>query len=361
MKKLGIIGWRGMVGSTLMQRMREENDFQKFETYFFSTSQVGQNAPVEASGSKILLDAFDEKSLTDMDILLTCQGGDYTSEVHSKLRSNGWSGYWIDAASTLRMDKKAVIILDPINKDLIQKALNDNLKDYVGGNCTVSLMLMGLGNLFKENLVEWMTSMSYQAASGAGAKNMQELCQQMKFLGEIYNPSLDALELEKKLREISSSDSFPKESFGAPLASSLIPFIDKEMTSGQSKEEWKAQVEANKILGNINEIPIDGTCVRIGAMRSHSQGFTIKLKKNVELKTIEELIASSTPWTELVKNNKEDTVKKLNPLYTSGNHQVVVGRVRKMTLGSEFVNAFVIGDQLLWGAAEPLRRMLHLI
>ena len=299
-----------------------------------------------------------------MDIIVTCQGGDYTNDIHPKLRSSGWNGIWIDAASALRMKEDSIIVLDPINKKNIEDGLNSNVKDFIGGNCTVSLMLMGLGGLFKEGLVEWMSSMTYQAASGAGAKSMIELLDQMKFFGDAYlnqrqiNPSTSALEFEKLMTENFNSDAFPKSQFGSPLALSLLPWIDVKMESGQSKEEWKAQVEANKILDNKNIIPIDGTCVRVASLRCHSQAFTIKLKKNVSISTIESLIKENNEWVEVISNDKESTISRLTPAYVSGTMKIPVGRLRKMTIGDEYLNAFSIGDQLLWGAAEPLRRTL---
>jgi aspartate-semialdehyde dehydrogenase len=365
LKKLGIIGQRGMVGSVLMQRMLEENDFAHFETYFFSTSQTGESAPKVLNGHGTLLDAQDVKVLSDMDILLSCQGGDYTKEIHPKLRGAGWPGLWIDAASTLRMQENAVIILDPINGDQIENALNAGVKDYVGGNCTVSLMLLGLGGLFKEGLVEWMTSMTYQAASGAGAKNMQELIAQMQYTTEAFtsfnkmNPGHSALEMEKRMTELFQEQAYPTTNFGAPLNLNLLPWIDSKLDSGQSREEWKGQVEANKILNSKEIIPIDGTCVRVGALRCHSQALTIKLKKNVELKTLEQMIGSHNDWVKLVANDKESTIRELTPAAVSGKMHIPVGRLRKMTLGDTFLNAFTVGDQLLWGAAEPLRRMLR--
>lgn len=363
MKKLGIVGWRGMVGSVLMERMQAEDDFALVETSLFSTSQKGQDAPKVKNGTSTILDSNNIDELKEMDIIITCQGGDYTREIHPKLRSAGWQGYWIDAASALRMSDQSIIVLDPVNSVQIEKGLNDGIKDYIGGNCTVSLMLMGLGPLFKEGLVDWMTSMTYQAASGAGAKNMIELLAQMKYLGDSYanHPSLSALELEKLMNDEFKKTDYPNQNFGHSLALSLLPWIDVKMENGQSKEEWKAQVEANKILGNNKIIPIDGTCVRVASLRCHSQAFTIKLNKTIDVKTIEQMIAEGNEWSEVVSNEKEETLKKLTPEYVSGSMKIPVGRIRKMTLGDDYINAFSIGDQLLWGAAEPLRRTLRMI
>lgn len=364
MKKVGIIGWRGMVGSVLMDRMKEENDFAKINSYLFSTSLKGEQAPQYENCHDRVLDSNSLDELKEMDIIITCQGGGYTNEMHPALREAGWEGFWIDAASSLRMSGKSIIVLDPVNKEAIDRGINSGVKDFVGGNCTVSLMLMGLGGLFKEGLVEWMSSMTYQAASGAGARNMIELLEQMKFFGDSYltqrqkNPAASALAFEKNMQDQFSAENFPKDQFGYPLALSLLPWIDTKVESGQSREEWKAQVEANKILETTSPIAIDGTCVRVAALRCHSQGFTIKLKKSVDIKTIESLIAEHNDWVELVPNNKEETLQKLTPAYTSGTLKIPVGRVRKMTIGDQYLNAFSIGDQLLWGAAEPLRRTL---
>lgn len=367
MKKLGIVGYRGMVGSVLMGRMTEENDFSKFTTHFFSTSQAGKSAPMVEGGNSTLMDAQDVDQLKDMDIIISCQGGDYTDKVHGPLRSSGWQGYWIDAASTLRMKEDALIVLDPVNSKNIEESLNSGVKDFVGGNCTVSLMLLALGGLFKEGLIEWMTSMTYQAASGAGAKNMFELMDQMNFTTKSYNktrsehPSISALEMEKCLSALVTDSNYPQQNFGAPLNLNLLPWIDSEVENGQSREEWKAQVEANKILNTNTIIPIDGTCVRVGALRCHSQAFTIKLNKTVDIKTVEELIGTHNDWTKFVPNNKEASMSNLTPAVVSGKLDIPVGRVRKMTLGDEYINAFSVGDQLLWGAAEPLRRMLKFL
>jgi aspartate-semialdehyde dehydrogenase len=361
MKKVGIVGYRGMVGSVLVERMSQENDFDKVNSYFFSTSQSGKLAPKIKNGYEYLKDAKSISELMEMDIIISCQGGDYTNSVHPKLRSNNWNGFWIDAASSLRMNEDAIIALDPINLKQIEQGIDSGVKNFVGGNCTVSLMLMGLGGLFREDLVEWMTSMTYQAASGAGSKNMIELLKQMNFFGEEYknNPSLGALDLESHMTKKFNSKSFPKENFEYPLALNVLPWIDKELSSGQSKEEWKAQAEANKILGTTNHIPIDGTCVRVGALRCHSQAFTIKLKKSVDIKTINQIIDSHNEWVNVVENKKNTTLEKLTPESVSGKLNIPVGRIRKMTIGDKYLNAFSVGDQLLWGAAEPLRRTLQ--
>ncbi|HNX95301.1 MAG TPA: aspartate-semialdehyde dehydrogenase [Holophaga sp.] len=359
MKKVGIIGWRGMVGSVLMQRMAEEKDFDgSFEAIYFTTSQGGSKGP----DGKPLLDAFSLDALSALDIIVTCQGGDYTSEVHPKLRSSGWQGLWIDAASTLRMKDDAVIVLDPVNRRVIDEGLNNGIKDFIGGNCTVSLMLMGIGGLFEQGWVEWLTSMTYQAASGAGAKNMRELVRQMGAIGAI-DPALQddrgaILELDRTVNSVIRSESFPTANFGAPLAGSLIPWIDKAWENGQTKEEWKGVAETNKILGTKRQIPVDGQCVRIGAMRCHSQGITIKLTKDVPLPEIREAIQAHNPWAKVVENTKEATLKELSPAAVSGTLTVPVGRIRKMNLGPEYLTLFTVGDQLLWGAAEPVRRML---
>lgn len=361
MKKVGFIGWRGMVGSVLMERMSLENDFSQMESYFFSTSQSGEMAPKIQNAHDKLLSAMDSKELSRMDILVSCQGGDYTSEMFPQLRKDGWNGIWIDAASTLRMKDDSVIVLDPVNRNFIQESINKGVKNFVGGNCTVSLLLIALDGLFKENLVEWVSSMTYQAASGAGAKNMIELLAQMKAVGNRLdkNPAGNALELEKQMVELMNGNEFPKANFGHALALNVLPWIDSEMPNGQSKEEWKAQVEANKILQTKTEIPIDGTCVRVGALRCHSQGLTIKLKKSAHLSTVEEIIANANPWVKLVSNNKVDTLNQLVPSAVSGKLHIPVGRVRQMSLGDTYFNAFTLGDQLLWGAAEPLRCTLR--
>ncbi len=367
MMKLGIVGWRGMVGQVLMERMLGESDFKHFETTFFSTSQKGENNPIAAPNSNPKLqDAYDINELKKMDIILTCQGGDYTKKVHAELRASGFKGYWIDAASTLRMEESAVIVLDPLNKDVIKAALKNNQKDFVGGNCTVSLMMLAIGGLFEANAVEWVTSMTYQAASGAGARHMNELLKQMKFvtdevMKEGENLSEKILQVEKNVKVLLSDPKFPKENFGYPLAFNLLPWIDSELENGQSKEEWKGGAEANKILQTKTFIPIDGTCVRVSAMRCHSQGLTIKLNKDIPLDEIEGMIREHNDWVKFVPNNKAESLKYLTPEYASGNLEIPVGRIRKMNLGPTYLNAFTAGDQLLWGAAEPLRRMLHIL
>ena len=365
--KVGLVGWRGMVGSVLMQRMVEENDFAHIKPFYFSTSNAGGEAP--AFGGKTapaLMDASDINSLKQMDVILTCQGGDYTSEVFPKLKAEGWDGYWIDAASTLRMADDAIIVLDPVNLNVIKDGLVNGTKTFVGGNCTVSLMLMGLGSLFQNNLVEWATSMTYQAASGAGAQNMRELITGM---GYLYNntkallddPKSAILDIDRQIADLQRGEGFPKANFGVPLAGSLIPYIDKQLESGQSKEEWKGQVETNKILGNQQIVPIDGHCVRIGAMRCHSQAITLKLKKDVPLDEIEDMIRNSSQWAKVVPNTREASMTDLTPVAVTGTLTVPVGRLRKLNMGKEYLGAFTVGDQLLWGAAEPLRRMLRIL
>jgi len=368
MKKVGFIGWRGMVGSVLMSRMLEEGDFKaSFEPLFFSTSQVGEKGPDVGFETPNLVDAYSLSELAKMDIVVSCQGGDYTTKIFKELRNTGWQGYWIDAASTLRMDKEAVIVLDPVNRNVIEDALKNGCKNFIGGNCTVSLMLMAIGALFKQELIEWISVMTYQAASGAGAANMRELIQQMQVItqnveNDLSNPAATSLELERVVTASLHSSNFPIDKFGTPLAASLIPWIDKAMDNGQTREEWKGMSETNKILGLHHVlIPIDGLCVRVGALRCHSQGLTIKLKKNVPIDEIEEIIASGNEWVEIVKNNKEETLRRLNPAAVSGTLRIPIGRIRKMELGAEYLTAFTVGDQLLWGAAEPLRRALKII
>lgn len=363
--KVGLVGWRGMVGSVLIQRMREENDFDLIEAVFFTTSNVGGEAPAEGRGIP-LKDAYDLNELKAMDAIISCQGGDYTTEVFPKLRAAGWQGYWIDAASTLRMEDDAVIILDPVNLDLIQRSLSSGVKNFIGGNCTNSILLMGLGGLFHAGLVEWVSSMTYQAASGAGAQNMRELLNQMGMVHAsvadlLSDPKSAILEIDRRVAEKLRSAEMPTENFGAPLAGSLIPWIDKQLDNGQSKEEWKGQAEVNKILGTSQRIPVDGLCVRIGAMRCHSLALTIKLNKDVSMGEIETLIKGANPWVKFVPNQRELSVRDLTPAAVTGSLDVAVGRVRKMELGPEYLSAFVCGDQLLWGAAEPLRRMLRIL
>jgi aspartate-semialdehyde dehydrogenase len=363
---VGLVGWRGMVGSVLMERMLAENDFAGMNPVFFTTSQAGQAAPNVGKGESVLLDAHDLDALSAMDVILTCQGGDYTTAIHGKLRAAGWNGYWIDAASSLRMSKDAVIILDPVNRPVIDAALADGKKDFIGGNCTVSLMLMAVGGLFKAGLVEWISSMTYQAASGAGAQNMRELLMQKGLLfeaaaEELKNPASAILDIDRKVSAALRSKSMPIEQFGAPLAGSLIPWIDKAVEAGQTKEEWKGFAETNKILGTATPIPIDGLCVRIGAMRCHSQGLTIKMNKNLPIEEITEIIRNDNEWVDVVGNTKEETLARLTPAAISGTLTVPVGRIHKMKMGPDYLAAFTCGDQLLWGAAEPLRRMLRIL
>jgi aspartate-semialdehyde dehydrogenase len=365
MKKVGLVGWRGMVGSVLMQRMQQENDFALIESHFFTTSNVGGDAPAFAKNTSKLLDANSIDALRAMNVIISCQGGDYTTEVFPKLRASGWNGYWIDAASTLRMKDDAVIVLDPVNRNVIDQALDKGVKNFIGGNCTNSILLMGVGGLFRENLVEWVSSMTYQAASGGGANHMRELLQGMGVINravadELATPSSAILDIDRKVAASIRND-VPTEFFGAPLAGGLIPWIDAQLDNGQSKEEWKGQAEVNKILGNGKPIPVDGLCVRIGAMRCHSLALTLKLKRDLPLNEIESIIRSGNDWVKWVPNDRAITVKELTPAAITGELQVGVGRVRKLNLGPEYVSAFVIGDQLLWGAAEPLRRMLRIL
>ena len=365
--KVGFIGWRGMVGSVLMQRMREENDFAHIpEAHFFTTSNVGGAAPDFGQANKTLLDANNIAELAKMDIIVTCQGGDYTKSVHEPLRASGWNGYWIDAASALRMKDNAIIVLDPVNRNVIDAGLKNGIKDYIGGNCTVSLMLMALGGLFQNGLVEWATSMTYQAASGAGAKNMRELISGMgavhsQVAAELADPASAILAIDRKVSDFLRSEEYPKANFGVPLAGSLIPWIDADLGNGQSKEEWKGGVETNKILGANRPVIVDGLCVRIGAMRCHSQAITLKLKKDLPLAEIEQTIASANEWTKVVPNTKEATIHELTPAAVTGTLATPVGRIRKLEMGGEYISAFTVGDQLLWGAAEPIRRMLNIV
>ncbi|OWW18964.1 aspartate-semialdehyde dehydrogenase [Noviherbaspirillum denitrificans] len=354
-----------MVGSVLMQRMQEEGDFAHIDPVFFSTSNAGGKAPAMAKNETTLKDANNIDELKKCEIIITCQGGDYTTEIFPKLRAAGWNGYWIDAASTLRMADDAVIILDPVNLHVIKDALGRGVKNYIGGNCTNSIMLMGMNGLFREGLVEWVSSMTYQAASGGGANHMRELLKGMGVIhsavaDELATPSSAILDIDRKVAQTIRND-VPTEFFPAPLAGGLIPWIDKQLDNGQSKEEWKGQAEVNKILGNKNTIPVDGLCVRIGAMRCHSLALTVKLKKDVPLAQAEEIIRSGNQWVKWVPNERSITEKELTPASITGGLEVGVGRVRKLNMGPEYLSAFVIGDQLLWGAAEPLRRMLRII
>lgn len=365
MNVVGLVGWRGMVGSVLMQRMQDEGDFEHIEPVFFSTSNKGGKAPAMAKKETTLQDANDLDALKKCDIIITCQGGDYTTEIFPKLRAAGWDGYWIDAASTLRMKDDAVIVLDPVNRNVIDEAMARGVKNYIGGNCTNSILLMGIGGLFHEGLVEWVNSMTYQAASGGGANHMRELLSGMGVVhgavaDELATPSSAILDIDRKVAQTIRND-VPTEYFGAPLAGGLIPWIDAQLENGQSKEEWKGQAEVNKILGNQQAIPVDGLCVRIGAMRCHSLALTIKLKRDLPLSEIESIIRSGNQWVKWVPNERAQTVKELTPAAITGGLEIGVGRVRKLNQGPEYISAFVIGDQLLWGAAEPLRRMLRIV
>ena len=367
MKRVGLIGWRGMVGSVLMQRMLEERDFDLIEPVFFTTSNVGGQGPAIVKDVAPLKDAYSIDELKSLDVILTCQGGDYTNEVFPKLREAGWNGYWIDAASSLRMADDSVIVLDPVNRKVIDQSLDAGTKNYIGGNCTVSLMLMALGGLYEAGLVEWMSAMTYQAASGAGAQNMRELIKQMgainaSVVDDLADPASAILDIDRKVAEAMRGETFPVDNFGVPLAGSLIPYIDKELPNGQSREEWKGQAETNKILGRFKSpIPVDGLCVRIGAMRCHSQALTIKLNKDVPMADIEGLISQHNPWVKLVPNTREASIRDLGPTAVTGTLSVPVGRLRKLNMGSQYLGAFTVGDQLLWGAAEPLRRMLRIL
>ncbi|HEI8868560.1 MULTISPECIES: aspartate-semialdehyde dehydrogenase [Gammaproteobacteria] len=367
MKNVGLVGWRGMVGSVLMQRMAEERDFDAIRPVFFSTSQHGSAAPaIGGQQNGTLQDAYDIDALAALDIIITCQGGDYTNEVYPKLRESGWQGYWIDAASSLRMQDDAIIILDPVNHAVIQQGLDKGIKTFVGGNCTVSLMLMSLGGLFANDLVEWASVATYQAASGGGARHMRELLVQMGMLHadvakELQNPAAAILDIERKVTEATRSGTLPTDNFGVPLAGSLIPWIDKQLDNGQSREEWKGQAETNKILSTSSVIPVDGLCVRVGALRCHSQAFTLKLKQDVPLPEIEQMLATHNDWVRVIPNDRELTMRELTPAAVTGTLNTPVGRLRKLNMGPEYLSAFTVGDQLLWGAAEPLRRMLRIL
>lgn len=367
MKQVGFVGWRGMVGSVLIQRMREEDDFSLINPVFFSTSQQGDQGPVIGKDVPPLKDAYDLTELAAMDVIVTCQGGDYTNKVVKNLRQSGWQGFWIDAASALRMDDDAVIILDPVNMPVIKQAIHDGVKNYIGGNCTVSLMLMAVSGLIEKGLVEWVNVMTYQAASGAGARNMRELLQQM---GEAHrvakelldDPASSILDIDREVAGTLRDKNFPVANFGVPLAGSLIPWIDKAVANGQSREEWKGLAETNKIMGKKDQIlPVDGTCVRVGAMRCHSQALTMKLKKNIPLDEVEDIIANSNEWVRVIPNEREATTRELTPAAVTGTLSIPVGRIRKLAMGDEYLSAFTVGDQLLWGAAEPLRRMLRIL
>lgn len=367
MKRVGLVGWRGMVGSVLMQRMQEENDLQIIEPIFFTTSQAGQAAPDFGADTPVLQDAHDINTLKTMDIIISCQGGDYTDRVFAPLRQSGWKGYWIDAASSLRMQDASVIILDPVNRGVIDQALAQGKTDFIGGNCTVSLMMLALGGLFAADQIEWMSAMTYQSASGGGARHMRELLKQMGYInqsvaGELANPASAILDIDRKVSAAINAGDNDASQFGAPLAGSLIPWIDSQLDNGQSREEWKAQAETNKILGRTNDIiPVDGLCVRVGAMRCHSQALTIKMKQNVPMDEIEDMLAKANDWVKVIPNDRETTMSELTPARVTGTMDVPVGRLRKLNMGPEYLSAFTVGDQLLWGAAEPLRRMLRIL
>ena len=367
MKRVGLVGWRGMVGSVLMQRMQEENDLQIIEPIFFTTSQAGQAAPDFGVDTPVLQDAHDIDILKTMDIIISCQGGDYTDRVYAPLRQAGWKGYWIDAASSLRMQDASVIILDPVNRGVIDQALAQGKTDFIGGNCTVSLMMLALGGLFAADQIEWMSAMTYQSASGGGARHMRELLNQMGYInqsvaGELANPASAILDIDRKVSAAINAGDNDASQFGAPLAGSLIPWIDSQLDNGQSREEWKAQAETNKILGRTNTIiPVDGLCVRVGAMRCHSQALTIKMKQNVPMDEIEDMLAKANDWVKVIPNNREMTMSELTPARVTGTMDVPIGRLRKLNMGPEYLSAFTVGDQLLWGAAEPLRRMLRIL
>jgi aspartate-semialdehyde dehydrogenase len=365
--QVGIVGWRGMVGSVLVDRMRVERDFAVIDPVFFSTTQAGLAAPDVGRPVPKVRDANDLEALAAMDVVLSCQGGDFTADVHPRLRAQGWRGYWVDAASTLRMRPDAVVILDPVNRPVIDAALEAGRRDFIGGNCTVSLMLMGLGGLFREDLVEWATAMTYQAASGAGAANMRELVAQMgaahaAAAGLLADPASSILEVDRAVNAALTSPALPHAEFGTALAGSLIPWIDKDLGNGQSREEWKGGAEANKILGRESQpVPLDGICVRIGAMRCHSQALTVKLRRDVPLAELERIVATANEWVRVVPNEREASIRELSPVRVSGTLAIPVGRLRKLPMGGEYLAAFTLGDQLLWGAAEPLRRMLRIL
>jgi aspartate-semialdehyde dehydrogenase len=379
MKQIGIIGWRGMVGSVLLDRMRAERDFELVAPTFFSTSQAGGAAPDVggagaihgAAGSSArpakVEDAHDIAALAKLPILISAQGGDYTEVVHPRLRAAGWRGYWIDAASTLRMRGDAVIVLDPVNLPVMQAARERGIKDFIGGNCTVSLMLMAVGGLLRAGEVEWITAMTYQSASGAGAKHMRELLEQMGALHAsaaalLQDPAAGILDIDRAVSAALASPQFPRAQFGVPLAASLIPWIDKDLGAGQSREEWKAGAEANKIMGSeAQPVPVEGICVRVSAMRCHSQALTIKLKRDVPLAEIEQLLAGANPWVRVVPNDRESSIRELSPAAVSGSMNIPIGRLRKLAMGGDYLSAFTVGDQLLWGAAEPLRRTMRFL
>jgi aspartate-semialdehyde dehydrogenase len=365
MIKVAFVGWRGMVGSVLMERMREENDFNGFEPQFFTTSQVGQPGPDVGTGAAPLADAHRLEAIAAADIVVTCQGSGYTEKVYPELRAAGWQGFWIDAASALRMAEGSTIVLDPVNRNVIDQALAQGKKDFIGGNCTVSLMLMAIGGLFRHGVVEWLNAMTYQAASGAGAKAMRELVAQMAAIGDagrdrLADPASAVLDLDRQVLAAMNGESYPTGQFGAALGGALIPWIDRPMDNGQTKEEWKGMAETNKILGTESPVCVDGLCVRVGAMRCHSQALTVKLTRDLSVAEIEAIIADANDWVRVVPNTKEETLARLNPAAVTGTLSVPVGRIRKMTMGPEYLTLFTVGDQLLWGAAEPLRRMLNI-
>ncbi len=365
--RVGIVGWRGMVGSVLLQRMQAERDFDMVDPVFFSTSQTGARGPALGRNPQTLKDARKVEELARMDVLISCQGSDYTNEIYPKLRAAGWNGYWIDAAQALRMNDDAAIVLDPVNMDVVRRALANGVRNYIGGNCTVSLMLMAMGGLFKAGLVEWMTAMTYQAASGAGAAQMRELVQQMGMAHSaaqalIEDPAAAIADIDRVVASTLRSADFPTAHVGQALAGSLLPWIDKDLGNGQSREEWKAMAEANKILGNgARPVPIDGICVRVGTMRCHSQALTVKLTRELPLAEIERIIAQANPWVRIVPNEREATLRDLTPAAVTGTLDIAVGRLRKLPMGGEYIAAFTVGDQLLWGAAEPLRRTLRIL
>ncbi len=371
MKQVGIIGWRGMVGSVLLARMREERDFDLIDPVFFSTSQAGSKAPeigrAVSGAAAAVADAHDIDALAKLPILISTQGGDYTQAIHPRLRAAGWQGYWIDAASTLRLEKNAIIVLDPVNLPVMKSALQRGIKDYIGGNCTVSLMLMAVGGLLRAGLVEWITAMTYQSASGAGAQHMRELIEQMGALhrsaaAALADPAATILDVDRAVGLGLADSQFPHAHFGVPLAGNLIPWIDKDLGNGQSREEWKAGVEANKILGTeAQPLIVEGICVRVGAMRCHSQALTIKLKRDVGLREIEALIGADNDWVRVIPNEREATIRELSPAAVSGRMHIPIGRLRKLAMGPEYLSAFTVGDQLLWGAAEPLRRTMRFL
>ncbi|HMK85750.1 MAG TPA: aspartate-semialdehyde dehydrogenase [Steroidobacteraceae bacterium] len=367
MREVGIIGWRGMVGSVLLERMRAERDFELVDPVFFSTSQIGAESPYIGRPVGRVQDANDLDALARLPMLISTQGGDYTQAVHGRLRASGWQGYWIDAASTLRMAESSVIVLDPVNLSVMRSARERGIKDYIGGNCTVSLMLMAVCGLLRAGLVEWMTAMTYQSASGAGAQHMRELLEQMGALHRaaaalLADPASAILDIDRAVSRAIRAADFPTEQFGVPLAASLIPWIDKDLGHGQSREEWKAGAESNKIMGTQSApVPVEGICVRVSAMRCHSQALTLKLRRDLALEEVERIIASGNPWVKVVRNERDSSIRELSPAAVSGTLTIPIGRLRKLAMGGEYLSAFTVGDQLLWGAAEPLRRAMRLL